>query len=131
MAIYADVARASAEITIEPEVTEPPAKRRAEADEDFNVLFGWSDNTEVPDYKAVHALGDHIEDELQRFLKEAEINFRKDDPLMWWKCREKSFPIISRLARKYLAIPASTAPSESFFNSQKYITEKKMETFTN
>ena len=37
--IYADAAGASAEITIESETTVPSAKRRAEADEDFNVLF--------------------------------------------------------------------------------------------
>ena len=36
-----------------------------------------------------------------------------DDPLTWWKCHETSFPIISKLARKYLAIPASTAPRKT------------------
>lgn len=35
----ADTSGASAEITVEPEATEPPAKRRAEADEDFNVYY--------------------------------------------------------------------------------------------
>ena len=67
---------------------------------------------------------------MQRYLNEVEINFRKDDPLKWWKCHETSFPIISKLVRKYLAIPAMTAPSERVFSTaKKYITEKKMDTF--
>ena len=67
---------------------------------------------------------------MQRYLNEVEINFRKDDPLKWGKCHETSFPIISKLARKYLAIPASTATSERVFSTAKiYITEKKMDTF--
>ena len=119
----ADTAGAGAIITLDPDVIEPPAKRRAtEADDDFNVLFGCSDNTEQ---EAVHALDDDIDDEMQRYLKEVEINFRKDDPLMWWKCHETFFPIISKLARKYLAIPASTAPSERVFSTAKIYYRKK------
>ena len=94
-------------------------------DENFNVLFGWSDNTVIPEYELLYVLGDCIEDEWQRYLKEVEINFRKDDPLMWQKCREKSFPIILRLARKYLAIPVSTAPSERVFQQPKIYCRKK------
>ena len=48
----ADTAGAGAIITLDPDVIEPPAKRRAtEADDDFNVLFGCSDNTdaEIPE----------------------------------------------------------------------------------
>ena len=118
----ADTAGAGAIITLDPDVIELPAKRRAtEADDDFNVLFGCSDNTE----QVVHALDDDIDDEMQRYLKEVEINFCKDDPLTWWKCHETSFPIISKLARKYLAIPASTALSERVFSTAKNILQKK------
>ena len=47
--------------------------RATKADDDFDVLFSCSDNTEQ---EAVHALHDDM-----RYLKEVEINFRKDDPL--------------------------------------------------
>ena len=114
---------AGAIITLDPNVIEPPAKRKAtEAVDDFNVLFGCSDNTEQD---AVHALDDDIDDEMQRYLKEVEINFRKYILLTWWKCHETSFPMISKLARKYLAIPASTAPSERVFSTAKNILQKK------
>ncbi|KAL5457250.1 hypothetical protein EMCRGX_G034497 [Ephydatia muelleri] len=57
--------------------------------------------------------------------KLAEINFRKDDPLLWWRSHETYFPTIAKLARKYLCIPASTAPSERVFSTAKNILQKK------
>ena len=37
------------------------------------------------------------------------------DPLAWWKMHDGQFLIIAKLARKYLAIPASSAPSKRVF----------------
>ena len=37
------------------------------------------------------------------------------DPLAWWKMHDGQFPTIAKLARKYLAIPASSATSERVF----------------
>ena len=31
-------------------------------------------------------------------------------PLQYWKVNEKKFPTLSRAARKYLSVPASSAP---------------------
>ena len=58
-------------------------------------------------------------------IKEAEINSRKDDPLLWWRNHEMYFPTIAKLARKYLCIPASTAPAERVFSTAKNILKKK------
>ena len=38
------------------------------------------------------------------------------DPLQWWKLNQASFPILARVARKYLAIPASSAAAERMFS---------------
>ena len=38
------------------------------------------------------------------------------DPLAWWKTNEGKFPRIAKLARKYLAIPASEVASERSFS---------------
>ena len=38
------------------------------------------------------------------------------DPLAWCKMHDGQFPTIAKLARKYLAIPVSSAPSERVFS---------------
>ena len=38
------------------------------------------------------------------------------DPLAWWKTKQKDFPLLSRVARKYLGIPAASAAAERMFS---------------
>jgi hypothetical protein len=38
------------------------------------------------------------------------------DPLLWWKSNSTQFPIIAKIARKFLCIPATSAPSERVFS---------------
>ena len=47
------------------------------------------------------------------------------DPLQWWSVNGTNYPIISVLAKKYFAIPASSASSERVFSTSKNITDKK------
>ena len=103
---------------------EPPAKKAAvtSTEEEFDLLFGRKDESSG---EVIGTDNDHIEDEYQRYLKEAEINFRKDDPMDWWRKHEFCFPHVAKLARKYLAIPASTAPAERVFSTAKNILQKK------
>ncbi|MGH7239611.1 MAG: hAT family dimerization domain-containing protein [Candidatus Saccharimonadales bacterium] len=49
------------------------------------------------------------------------------DVLTWWKNHEADFPILAILARRYLAIPASSASSERVFSRLKNIVTPKRE----
>ena len=40
----------------------------------------------------------------------------KNNPLKWWKDHQTAYPILSKLARKVLCIPATSAPAERLFS---------------
>ena len=56
--------------------------------------------------------------ELDKYLdvNKVPIASKQTQPLIWWKEREKEFPALSKLAKKYLAIPATSVPSERLFS---------------
>lgn len=69
-----------------------------------------------------------VEKEIKRFgLIETESifdhkgNFKKFDLLLWWKTHEVSFPYLAKVARRILAIPATSASSERIFSEGKNV----------
>lgn len=68
-------------------------------------------------------------EELERYRLEQCIG-RNEDPLKWWKSNEKRFPLLARLARKYLCIPATSAPSERVFSSAGNVVTHKRSTLS-
>ena len=90
------------------------------SDDDFNLLFGQKKSQQQD-----NTAQKKVDKELDKYMKEDETDFRKDDPLLWWKEREMLYPLVAKLAKKYLAIPASTAPSERVFSVAKNILQKE------
>jgi hypothetical protein len=43
-------------------------------------------------------------------LKMANKTFA--NPLSWWRTKQEKFPLLAKIALKYLSIPATSAPSE-------------------
>lgn len=46
-------------------------------------------------------------------------------PLLWWKTHESIYPIHAALAKRYLAIPATSAPCERLFSISGRVLEKR------
>ncbi|KAL6530013.1 hypothetical protein OROMI_028658 [Orobanche minor] len=55
--------------------------------------------------------------ELDHYLDEDVVQKDGFDLLNWWKANEQKYPTLQRMARHFLAIPASTVASESAFSS--------------
>lgn len=66
---------------------------------------------------------DSVEDEVTAYLGVKELDKDPDNSLTlgWWKENWQRFPHVAILARKYLAIPCSSAPSERVFSQAKLI----------
>ena len=59
--------------------------------------------------------------EIEKYKAEEPLD-PDDDPLKWWKEHSKKYPILSRVCKKYLAIPATSSPSERLFSRAGNIT---------
>lgn len=59
-------------------------------------------------------------DEIVRYKHVRKISITSN-PLEWWKSNESNFPILSKLAKRYLCVPASSAESERFFSNASQI----------
>ncbi|KAJ8381424.1 hypothetical protein SKAU_G00022020 [Synaphobranchus kaupii] len=54
--------------------------------------------------------------ELETYLMQPAAHF-DSDPLLWWKAHEEEYPVLARLARRYLCIPATSVLSERVFSA--------------
>uniref|UniRef100_A0A9J8ALC4 BED-type domain-containing protein n=1 Tax=Cyprinus carpio carpio TaxID=630221 RepID=A0A9J8ALC4_CYPCA len=59
---------------------------------------------------------DVAEAELNNYLMTPTID-GEDDPLAWWRVHKISYPQLCIMARKYLCVPATSAPSERLFST--------------
>lgn len=79
---------------------------------------------------------DDQEDEGEMLRKEVQMYFgehKKDrnlSPLQWWRDNEGKFPNLALLARSYLAVPATSTPSERLFSAAGNIVSKKRASLT-
>jgi hypothetical protein len=55
------------------------------------------------------------EAQLQAYMQVQQVP-NDTDPLMWWKQHQQEFPDLTRMARQYLAVPATSASPERFFS---------------
>ncbi|XP_071852987.1 zinc finger BED domain-containing protein 4-like [Apostichopus japonicus] len=70
------------------------------------------------------AQGQHIGQEIGLFLADP-LQERSGNPLQWWKFNCHRFPLLAKLARKYLCVPPSSVPSERLFSEAGDLYEEK------
>ena len=48
-----------------------------------------------------------------------------EDPLQWWKQKSSKYPTLVQLERQYLAVPATSVPSERAFSAAGQIANER------
>lgn len=91
-----------------------------------SVCVEWQKYKPVPQDEVIPPAGFHLfrrrpkHDQLEAYINEPAAD-EAVDVLAYWRSRENQWPELARMARRYMAIPASSAPSERCFSSAKYI----------
>lgn len=76
------------------------------------------ENTESPT-----SVREKVQCEIATYLKVPKLD-TESDPLEWWKLNESAYPGLTKVAKKYLVVPATSAPSERLFSkSGKIVNE--------
>jgi len=68
---------------------------------------------------------DNCVQQLKRYQQSEENVPKSIDPLVWWKANEYKFPVIAKLAKKYLSIVATSVPSEQLFSQAGQVVSQK------
>nr|XP_054604938.1 E3 SUMO-protein ligase ZBED1-like [Nothobranchius furzeri] len=106
----------------------PPTKKRSVLD----TLLG-TDSEEEDCNENIDQGGDGenetVRKEVLLYFGEAPIP-RDNDPLTWWKNNATRFPTLATLAKSYLAVPATSTPSERLFSVAGNIVTKKRASLT-
>ena len=97
------------------EVNEPVTKKKRSG---LAILLGddytskASINSETDDTED----SDPVLKEVELYLKEKPID-REEPPLGWWKENQHRFPLVSRVAKRYLTIPITSTLAERVFST--------------
>ncbi|XP_041847936.1 zinc finger BED domain-containing protein 4-like [Melanotaenia boesemani] len=89
---------------------EPVKGKKARLEQDFEQLFG-------PHYQSGRRAGNYstADEEVRDYLQTPQIPTMQN-PLQWWAQNVDRFPRLAKLCKRYLAVPATSTPSERIFS---------------
>lgn len=110
--------------TSEEKTSKPPKRINKEDYRDTNsitnILFGPTINNS----QNISNQNDNLDKSFQAYIACDKLPIH-ENPLKWWKDNEKHFPVIAKIAKKYLSIPATSVPCERVFSDAGNIITKK------
>ncbi|KAK7173382.1 hypothetical protein R3I93_003262 [Phoxinus phoxinus] len=90
-------------------VCEPVTGKNARLEQDFEQLFG-------PHFHSGRKTGHSTAaEEIREYFLAPHIP-TMENPLQWWARNHENFPLLAKLCKRYLAVPATSTPSERIFS---------------
>lgn len=94
---------------LEAQSMDPPGGMVKKARKSLGSFFKKAPSASIRPEQAMEA-------EVNNYMLSPTID-SEANPLAWWQKNKSSFPHLSKLARKYLCIPATSSPSERLFST--------------
>ncbi|CAM4511391.1 unnamed protein product [Leuciscus chuanchicus] len=67
------------------------------------------------------------EEEMEKYCKAPSLPLT-EDPMSWWHAHEVTFPLLSRLSKRYLCIPGTSVSAERVFSTAEDVVTAKRST---
>ncbi|KAJ4938907.1 hypothetical protein JOQ06_028373 [Pogonophryne albipinna] len=114
--------------TLEEETPDGPSapKRKASSSSLLVSLLGrsFTDTEGTAEHKTPNA---SAEEEIERYCKASSLPLT-EDPLNWWRVHEITFPLLSRVSKRYLCIPGTSVSAERVFSTAGDVVTAKRST---
>ncbi|KAK1898959.1 Zinc finger BED domain containing protein 1 [Dissostichus eleginoides] len=114
--------------TLEEETPDGPSapKRKASSSSLLVSLLGrsFTDTEGTAEPKTPYA---SAEEEMERYCKASSLPLT-EDPLNWWRVHEITFPLLSRVSKRYLCIPGTSVSAERVFSTAGDVVTAKRST---
>ncbi|KAK3287766.1 hypothetical protein CYMTET_4720 [Cymbomonas tetramitiformis] len=91
------------------------SKKEAKTSKPVVTVASYLVDSDEEDDAVEYVEGVEEKDEFTRYLEVPDVP-RDSDLLAWWKVHSKDFPNVGRMARQFLAVPATTAGVERAFS---------------
>lgn len=109
------------------EVVEPPSPKKSKESSALESLLGEAYRPREGEAQKTPA--EKAKDEIRRY-RAARAAGLQENPLDWWRSNEREYPLLARVAKRYLCVPGTSVASERVFSTAGDIVTAKRSCLT-
>ncbi|XP_032411367.1 zinc finger BED domain-containing protein 1-like isoform X1 [Xiphophorus hellerii] len=114
----------SGENEVSTDAQDKPVEHQQNTNTFFSNLLGSSESSTSDEEDEEQHLNQDVQKEVLMYFGEHTLS-KRENPLLWWKSNAARYPTLSKLAKFFLCIPATSTPSEQLFSAAGNIASKR------